>query len=58
MSTNLLTIKDVQSITGKSYLTVYSYFTNGKIPGAFKMMSQWFVTNEDFNLYIESLKGK
>lgn len=56
MSTELLSIKDVQKITGKSYLTVYNYFTKGHIPGAFKMMSQWFISSKDFGLYIEKLK--
>ncbi len=52
-----LNIKNVQEMTGLSYLTVYRMFTEGKIKGAIQMGNRWMVSLADWNNHIKELKN-
>lgn len=53
-----LSIKNVQAMTGLSYLTVYRQFTEGKLKGAFQMGKQWLISLDDWNVNIQRLKNE
>tara|TARA_B100001939_G_scaffold346648_1_gene365938 strand:- start:2469 stop:2669 length:201 start_codon:yes stop_codon:yes gene_type:complete len=53
-----LSIKNVQAMTGLSYLTVYRQFTEGKLEGAFQMGKQWLISLDDWNVNIQRLKNE
>jgi predicted site-specific integrase-resolvase len=53
-----LSIKNIQAMTGLSYLTVYRQFTEGKLKGAFQMGKQWLISLDDWDNNIERLKNE
>ncbi len=51
-----LNIKDIQEMTGLSYLTIYRQFKDNKIIGGFQLGTRWMVSVGDWNNHIRKLK--